>query len=191
MGVRANNTRFVVFLSSKDQPPYCAHRGNAGECEQWEPCAREQDRKGFPPVAWFAKYPGTSCDVNSINVQDCQVERPSRACDPLEKEEDEANGHDPGQCARPNGFALADLVGQGGGPEGVRMICTTPSIYEHGKKRGRGALELGFDYDDWQKTATGFKPRVFRQRRGIAIPKDGTPTCRSWEFTRSGARLVQ
>ncbi len=184
----SKRARIQVFLSSKDQPPYCAHRGNFGECEQWSACAAQQDKKGFPPRVWFAAYPGTACDMGSGNVNDCQIEHPSRSCDADEKAEDERNGQDPSRCARPNGFTLVDIVGEGGGPAGVRKICALPPAYD---RRLRQAHP--FNYAEWTRTRRGgFKRKTTGTRtEGAKMLGAEEATCRSWEFTLGGARLIE
>lgn len=178
--------RYQVFLSSKDQPPYCGQRGNVGECEQWEVCAREQDRKGFPPVVWYAEYPGTGCDVNSINVQDCQIEHPSRLCDPTEQAEDAAQGLPPNACRRPNGFALVDIVGAGGGPVGIRTFAAAPSNYVHGARRA-----APYNPAHWIRTPDGgFKRNVsVAPRRGISRAI-GATSFRRWNCDLRGCTLL-
>lgn len=121
-----------------DVNPFCGHKPSQSRtCEQWSACADLQDRVyGEPPMAWFAQYPGTSCNQLSWTEKDCQVEHPSRSCDADEKAEDAALGLDPNVCARPNAFALRDVVapsGNNGGPEGVRGICVAP--FKHPEKR--------------------------------------------------------
>lgn len=91
-------------------------------------CAQAQDKRGEPPVVWYAAYPGTSCGMNSVNVHDCQIEHASRLCDAEEKAEDAAAGLSPNECRRPNGWALTDIVGDAGGAPGVRKVCASPMV---------------------------------------------------------------
>jgi hypothetical protein len=175
-----------VFLSAKDNPPFCGHRGNGGECEQWMKCAEDQDRKGFPPIVWYAGYPGTSCDLSSVNVQDCQIEHPSRLCDAAETADDVARGLPANACRRPNGFALVDIVGAGGGPPGVRVFAALPSSYIHGARRGFG----GYQPDEWIRTPSGgFKRRVLPTNRRL-IPRGAAPSTRRWDCDLRGCTLL-
>lgn len=180
--------RYQVFLSSKDQPPYCGQRGNLGPCEQWMECARQQDRKGYPPIVWYAAYPATGCDINSVNVQDCQIEHPSRECDPEEKAEDVAAGACSGNCnscRRPNGFVLVDIVGAGGGPPGKRTFAALPSSYVHGVRSGP------FQRKQWIRTRSGgFKRKVTPTRGAISIRRSALST-RSWNCDLRGCTAVQ
>lgn len=80
-------------------------------------------------MTWFSAYPGTGCNQLSWNTKECEVEHPSRSCDAEEKADDAAHNLDPNACARPNAFALRDVVdptGGNGGPEGIRGICVAP-----------------------------------------------------------------
>ena len=186
---QGNRMRYQVFLSSKDQPPFCGYRGNQGECEQWMECARQQDRKGFPPIVWYAAYPDTGCDINSVNVQNCQIEHPSRECEPAEKAEDVAAGQCSGNCnscRRPNGFALVDIVGAGGGPPGKRTFAALPSAYVRGIRSGP------LDHKQWIRTKRGtFVRKVPPPTRGGAISIRATaPSLRTWNCDLGGCTLV-
>lgn len=193
---RAQNTRFGVSLTSKSEPPLCGHRGNKGTCDQWIPCGVAQDKAGYPPVSWYAAYPGFGCNMGSRDDDDCQVEHASRLCDAEEKADDASKGLNPADCRRPNGWSLVDLVGQGGGEPGVRTICalppSIPSRVARGLERARG-----FRYSDWKRTPSGgFKRKGARRTIGrdaveIApgrmVAAAGTaPNCRSWVFDRNG-----
>lgn len=121
---------FVFNVKPVDVPPWCGHRPNDAECEQWAPCAEMQDRVyGEGPMWWFAGYPGTGCNRLSWREDNCQVEHPSRPCDADEKAEDAAKGLDPSACARGDAFHGRDVVdpsGGNGGPPGRREICVAP-----------------------------------------------------------------
>jgi len=121
---------FVFNATPKDRKPFCGHRPGAEECEQWAPCADQQDRIwGQGPMWWFAQYPGTTCAEGSWTVDECQVEHPSRECDAREKADDAARGLDPSVCRRPDAFQGGEVVaptGANGGPPGRITICVAP-----------------------------------------------------------------
>jgi hypothetical protein len=143
---------FVFNAKPVDVPPFCGHRPGPSECEQWAPCAEDQDRVfGEGPMWWFAAYPGTACNRLSWREPDCQVEHPSRTCDAIEAEEDRINGLDPKACRRPDAFHGRDVVdpsGANGGPPGVRAICVAP----HGSPEKRVCRVWGLQADGgWRR----------------------------------------
>lgn len=151
LGTAPNNPRidrgraiYVFNVKPVDVKPFCGHRPGQSECEQWAPCAEEQDRVyGEGPMWWFAGYPGTACNRLSWTDSDCQVEHPSRPCDESEKAEDAARGLDPNACARGDAFHGRDVVdpnGANGGPPGVREICVAP--HNHPEKRDCHSWDL-------------------------------------------------
>lgn len=195
---RQSNTRakVTIHLSSKSQPPLCPHRGNVGECEQWMPCAQVQDKAGYPPIAWYAAYPGFGCNAGSVNDGDCQVERASRLCDAEEQADDASKGLDPKACRRPNGWALTDIVGTGGGVPGVRRVCALPPAWP-GPGRQTRTTPGPFDYRDWirrevdgevvwKRKLDGAEPTRRRAARQAAAP-----SCRAWDIDLNRARLVE
>lgn len=157
-------------------------------------CADQQDKKGFPPIVWYSEYPGTSCSLGSVNVNDCQIEHPSRLCDESEQAEDVARGLPANACRRPNGFALVDIVGAGGGPVGVRGFAALPSDYTHGARRGIDRWGFGrFNPADWTRIERDgevtFKRRVTltNLRR---LPRGAAPTVRRWNCDLRGCTLL-
>lgn len=34
-------TSYILNTTPRQEPPYCPHRGNLGECEEWAPCAED------------------------------------------------------------------------------------------------------------------------------------------------------
>ncbi len=104
---------FGFQATPRDNAPFCGHdaHGRLVDCEQWAGCAKAQDRRGEPPLWWFAQYPGTTCSTGSWNdPSQCGVDHPTRPCDSSEKADDKARGKDPSMCGRPNGFTGRDIV---------------------------------------------------------------------------------
>jgi hypothetical protein len=140
---------FGLQATPRDNAPFCGHdtHGRLVDCEQWASCAKAQDRRGEPPLWWFAQYPGTSCTMASWNDQgQCGVDHPTRPCDPSEKAEDASRGLDPALCGRPNGFTGRDIVGTGGGPPGVRTVCTAP----HGRPQNPTCRTWDLQLGSWK-----------------------------------------
>lgn len=146
----ASRAVWLFFATPKDVQPFCGHRPGLAECEQWSACVDLQNNeRGESPVWWFAEYPASHCGPFSGDSDDCGVEHVSRPCTPKEKAEDVAKGRPADEvCARPSANNTRDVVGQGGGPAGIRTVCVAPS--EARRARGEAACRRWeLRLDDW------------------------------------------
>jgi hypothetical protein len=128
--------------------------------------------------------------MGSVNVEDCQIERASRLCDADEKADDAAHGLAPNDCRRNNGWSLTDIVGTQGGDPGTRKICALPPSLPSGGVR---EARQPFRYEDWTRTRNGgFKLKAGAARRMTErATLAAAPSCRTWDFTLQGARLIE
>lgn len=102
-------TIYILNATPRQEPPYCPHRGNVGECEQWAPCAYQYR---IAARAWGPGWPPQGDDV----------ERRSRVCELWEEH--------PGKLDCVNNNVLALVISENpeiGSPSGHYRVCVAPT----------------------------------------------------------------